>query len=146
MNNDSGSKSFKASLDSLEPIRNFVTEKSQQAGLNAKQIYGLCLAVDEIATNIILYGYQRSGIYDGIINILSIVEKDTLCFIMEDNATPFNPLEANTPDENELGLPLEERKIGGLGIMLAKQSVDEFKYEFVDGKNHNVFCVKILKN
>lgn len=140
------SRNFIASLDSLEPMRDFVSQKGSEAGLNKKQIYGLCLAVDEISTNIILYGYQSSGITDGVISIKINFENDIFVVILEDKATPFNPLEARTPDENELGLPLEERKIGGLGIMMAKESVDEFRYEFKDGKNLNVFSVKALDN
>lgn len=146
MNRPAESRTFMASLDSLEPIRDFVSQTGTAAGLNNKQVYGLCLAIDEIATNIILYGYQGSGITDGVIDVKSIFKEGTLTIILEDSATAFNSLEAITPNEDELGLPLEERKIGGLGIMLAKESVDEFKYEFKDGKNLNIFSVKPLNN
>ncbi|HNQ68145.1 MAG TPA: ATP-binding protein [Bacteroidales bacterium] len=142
MNNLEESKTFVASLESLEPMRDFVSQTGSNAGLNKKQIYGLCIAVDEIATNIILYGYQNSGIDNGLINIHTIFEKENFTVILEDSSTPFNPLETKIPDENELGLPLEERKIGGLGILMAKESVDEFRYEYKDGKNFNIFSVR----
>jgi anti-sigma regulatory factor (Ser/Thr protein kinase) len=142
MNNSEESKTFVASLESLETMRDFVSQTGSNAGLNKKQIYGLCIAVDEIATNIILYGYQNSGIDNGLINIHTIFEKENFTVILEDSSTSFNPLDTKIPDEKELELPLEERKIGGLGILMAKESVDEFRYEYKDGKNFNIFSVR----
>jgi anti-sigma regulatory factor (Ser/Thr protein kinase) len=146
MNNETESKTFIASLKSLEPMRDFVSKIGKIVGLNSKQVYGLCLAVDEIATNIILYGYLKSEITNGEINIITFLKKDTFTVILEDKSTPFDSLKFIIPDEHELGLPLEERKIGGLGIMLAKESVDEYKYDFKDGKNLNIFSFKLLDN
>ena len=51
---------------------------------------------------------------------------------ISDNGIPYNPLEkpdAVTPDN------IEDVPIGGLGILMAKKSVDEMSYERVDGSN-----------
>ncbi|MFH2142187.1 MAG: ATP-binding protein [Bacteroidota bacterium] len=146
MSKISETKTFIASLDSLEPMREFLSESGNKVGLDKNQIYKLCLAVDEIATNIINYGYLKEGIITGIIDIVIYSDDKILTVILEDNSTPFNPLEFNIPGEDDLSLPLEERPIGGLGIMLAKESVDEFKYDFKNGKNINIFCVKFPDN
>jgi serine/threonine-protein kinase RsbW len=45
------------------------------------------------------------------------------------------------PDEEELDLPLEEREIGGLGVMLAREGVDDFRYERIDGRNRTMIVV-----
>ena len=49
------------SLTSLDDIRAFVSEHASKAGLTERQTYRLCLAVDEIATNIVNYGYNGAS-------------------------------------------------------------------------------------
>lgn len=139
----SESQKFCASLDSLSPIRKFVSDLAYSVGLDKSKTYKLCLAVDEIATNIINYGYLKSGEENGVIDVKITKNDGALTVILEDTAPPFNPFGNITPGDNELSLPLEERPIGGLGIMLAKQNVDEFDYKYQNGKNHNIFRVNI---
>ncbi|MVN91234.1 ATP-binding protein [Mucilaginibacter aquatilis] len=135
-------KTFAATLDSLEPIRNFIAEHCVEVNLNKKQTYGLCLAVDEIATNIINYGYPATGASNGQIEVhVQTNFSDQLKVTLIDTATPFNPLQHLTPEEADLNIPLEERPIGGLGIVLARQSVDDFNYEYKDGSNYNIFVI-----
>lgn len=143
MNTTTELRKFSANLDSLEPIREFLTDSANKLGLDKSRTYKLCLAVDEIATNIINYGYLKSGITDGMIDVMMASGKEMLTVILEDTAIPFNPFENKIPGEDELALPLEERPIGGLGIMLAKENVDEFRYEFENGKNRNIFCINL---
>ncbi len=143
MKTNAESRKFSANLDSLSPIREFVADKAKSVGIDKSKTYKLCLAVDEIVTNIINYGYLRSGIEDGTVEVKILIETNHLTVILEDSAPPFNPIEKITPGEAELALPLEERPIGGLGIMLAKDNVDEFDYLYKQGMNHNIFRVNI---
>ena len=50
-----------ATLDSLEQLGEYVIAATAEAELDAKAAYGLRLAVDEIATNIITHGYEEAG-------------------------------------------------------------------------------------
>jgi serine/threonine-protein kinase RsbW len=134
---------FEASVDSLEPMRDFVSEKVTSLGVSTKQNYGLCLAIDEIATNIIRYGYPLASITDGKVEVEIVYDAGKLTVTLMDSGVPFDPFAHRLPTEEEMNKPLEERPIGGLGIMMAKQSVDEFKYDFVDGKNINSFSINI---
>lgn len=143
MDAKSESKKFIATLDSLAPIRKFIADSANRIGLDKSKTYKLCLAVDEIVTNIVNYGYLKQGITDGNIDVIISSNYDSLAVILEDTATPFNPLENKTPGEEELALPLEERTIGGLGIMLAKENVDEFMYKYENGKNKNIFYINL---
>ncbi|MCE7068574.1 ATP-binding protein [Dyadobacter sp. CY326] len=136
------SKSFPGTVDSLDALREYIGELSQQAGLAKKPTYSLKLAVDEIATNIILYGYQEPGI-EADFQVLSEIKDDKLVVILEDIAAPFDPLAKELPNAQDLTLSLEERGIGGLGIFLTINGVDEFSYEYADGKNRNKFVMKI---
>lgn len=138
------SKIFPGTVESIDQIRQYIKEISELASLGKKPTYNLMLAADEIATNIVLYGYEKSG-HDGDINVLHSLSEDELVVIFEDEAIPFNPLTRELPEEEDLLKPLEERAIGGLGIFLTINGVDEFAYEYVDNHNRNIFKMKLEK-
>jgi serine/threonine-protein kinase RsbW len=125
-------------LDALEPIGKYVVQAAADAGLDKKRIYRLRLAVDEIATNSVVHGYDEAGL-KGELNIRVEIDEQALKIILEDEGNPFDPRQAPPPDHKDL--PVEERPIGGLGIYLTLQGVDEFLYER-DGKwNRNIFMM-----
>ncbi|SFC36783.1 ATP-binding protein [Spirosoma endophyticum] len=135
-------KTFPGTLDSLEGIRQEVKEESQRVGLSKKATYNLLLAIDEIATNIIMHGYEendKSGVID-----LQIDHRDNQIEVtLEDDAPPFDPLQHTLPTEEFFNKPLEERPIGGMGIHLTINAVDKFRYEFANQRNRNIFVVKV---
>ena len=125
-------------LDSLSAIGHFVTAAAELAGLDKKKAYRLRLAVDEIATNIIVHGYDEAG-QSGDVLVIAEVDTDALTIILEDTSPPFDPRNLGRPDH--IDKPVEERPIGGLGIYLTLENVDKFDYEFVNNHNRNVFVV-----
>jgi serine/threonine-protein kinase RsbW len=125
-------------LESLAMIRNFVRAAAEQAGIDRKQAYKLQLAVDEIATNIVNYGYGWSGTQGDII-LSAQIDPRSLSITLQDSSPPFDPLSRSRPDH--LDKNLEERPHGGLGIFLAQENVDEYRYEFRNGCNNNIFIV-----
>jgi len=126
-------------LDSLDEIARYVIAAAAEAGLERKAAYRLRLAVDEIATNIVTYGYERSGL-SGSVKVSADLDAETLTVKLEDQAIPYNPLETPSPDD--LDAPLEERDLGGLGVYLTIQGVDRFDYEWRDGSNCNIFVMR----
>lgn len=88
------------------------------------------LVLDELLSNIIFYGLKDSRC-DPIILELDIID-DNLQLRITDGGTPFNPFAQPDPD---LDLPLEQRQVGGLGIYLVKQFMDEYSYEYCNEKN-----------
>jgi anti-sigma regulatory factor (Ser/Thr protein kinase) len=130
---------------SLQAIRDFVMDASMRAGLEKQAASRLRLAVDEVATNIILYGYRDSGLQGDVI-LESVLTDVDLRISLIDQAVAFNPLDDHDmPTEDDLDDPLEERAIGGLGIFLVIRNVDDFRYEYIDGKNYNHFIMKRTK-
>jgi anti-sigma regulatory factor (Ser/Thr protein kinase) len=86
--------------------------------------------VDEICSNLIQYGY--AGQEAGMIH-LQIEDQDPMLQVtLEDNGHPFDP---NSLDPPNLSENIEERKIGGLGIYLVKETMDEVGYESSGGRN-----------
>lgn len=123
-------------LDSLSTIADFVVAGAKQAGLDKKAAYRLRLAVDEIATNIIVHGYEEAN-YEGEVNLLLNIDDKTLTLTLEDTGVAYDPNQHLVPEEAALKLPLEQRPTGGLGIYLALQGVDKFIYERAANKNRN---------
>lgn len=88
------------------------------------------LALDEILTNVISYGYNDG--LEHIIYIRGCVSKETITVEVEDDGRPFNPLDAPEPD---VTASIEERPIGGLGIHLVRKLTDHQEYHRREGKN-----------
>ena len=134
-------RSLPAVQDSLAEIRRFVKESADAAGIEESRAYQLQLAVDEIATNIMLYGYKEANA-SAFISISSEMSAGALVIMLEDHAPAFDPRTMQLPEAEDLAKPLEERSIGGLGIFLAIQGVDRFDYRRADGANINIFEVR----
>lgn len=137
--------SVPAVLDSLAAIRRFAKEVSARAGLDGDRSYQLQLALDEIATNIITYGYKDEG-PSAFIAMRSEVRDNTLVITMEDRAPAFDPRTRRMPDAEELARPLDERPMGGLGIFLAVHGVDRFDYRREGDRNLTIFEVRIRQD
>jgi serine/threonine-protein kinase RsbW len=125
-------------LDSLTIIGQYVNAAAAAAGLDKKVAYRLRLAVDEIATNTIIHGYEEAS-RAGDVLVRSALDQAALTITLEDTAGPFDPRNRLRPDH--IDLPIEERPIGGLGVYLTTESVDRFEYEYVGNRNRNIFIV-----
>jgi serine/threonine-protein kinase RsbW len=126
-------------LDSLTLIRQHVWAAAANAGIDRKRTYRLELAVDEVASNIINHGYIEAG-RTGDITVRAAMSAEALTITLEDTGEPFDPRCLERPEQ--LDLPLAERPIGGLGVFLAIENVDEFCYEYADEHNRNIFVMK----
>jgi serine/threonine-protein kinase RsbW len=94
------------------------------------------LALEEMCTNIIKYGYDDAGKHEIIVRFSWTPEFVTVQF--EDDGHEFDPVAQEAPDVDK---PLAERKIGGLGIHLVRHSVDSMEYRRRDGRN--VLTIKL---
>jgi anti-sigma regulatory factor (Ser/Thr protein kinase) len=131
--------SVPGTLDSLGVIREYVKAAAAAAGLNKRASYRLCLAVDEIATNIVTHGYAEAGL-EGVVDLRTDIDEKTLTISIEDTGTAYDPRQSESLDG--LDRPLEQRPMGGLGVFLAIRGVDKFLYERVGGRNRHTFIVK----
>lgn len=130
--------SFPGELESLKLIAKFVLTVADAASLEKQRSYQLRQAVDEIATNIIIHGYHEANIQGELVCQASWNDT-TVAIVLEDTGIPFDPTQQQPPADLEK--PLEQRSIGGLGIHLAKQSVDQLLYERISDRNRNMLLI-----
>lgn len=127
-------------LESLGAIAKYVMSAAKEAGLEKKAAYKLRLAIDEVATNIVTHGYEEANL-EGDIYLATKIDEKTLTISVEDNAIAYDPTQNNAVELELLNAPLEERPIGGLGVFLALDGVDNFTYEREGDRNRNIFVV-----
>ena len=101
-----------------------------QHGLTEEVSFEVHLALDELLTNTIDYGYDDDN--EHRIDLLLRLESDTLTVEIADDGRAFDPLQAAEPD---LGTSIEDRARGGLGIYLVRKMMDSVAYRRQDGRN-----------
>ena len=103
---------------------------AEMAHLDVGMTMSLNLALEEAVSNVIMYAYPQGS--DGLVDIEAVITEDRLKFIISDSGQPFDPTAA---PEADITLDVEDRPIGGLGIFLVRNIMDEVHYERADGKN-----------
>jgi anti-sigma regulatory factor (Ser/Thr protein kinase) len=98
-------------------------------------VFEVQTAVDEACTNIIKYAYSGGN---GLIEITCEKLDDYFVVTIRDNGKPFDPTSVPPPD---LEADLNDRKVGGLGIYLMKEMMDDVSYSF-DAKKGNKLVMR----
>jgi sigma-B regulation protein RsbU (phosphoserine phosphatase) len=132
-------------LDALEPIRDYVKEIAETAGLDSSAVYKLLLAVDEIATNVVTHGYEEAGL-TGSLTIRGTAEGGRLVVQLEDTGKSYDSTKHLLPGAEVLSRPLNEREVGGLGIALALDGVDDLQYEATEHGNVHRFILNLERD
>jgi len=117
--------------DNLEVIRNFVSGVAKKVGFGEEDVNKIELAVDEACTNVIEHAYQEDESQD--IDIAIKIDYQKFTVVVTDRGKSFKMEEVELPDMKAY---LAELRVGGLGIYLMKQLMDEVDYQSrPDGKN-----------
>ncbi len=125
-------------VDEINRLTAFINQFCKDWMIDDDSAGKLNLAAEEIVSNIIKYAFSDAKQH--IINIVATYEADYITMMFHDDGTPFNPFQKDNPD---VTAPLEERKIGGLGIYFVKQLMDSIEYDFRGGKNTLTVMKKI---
>lgn len=120
-----------ATMGNLEALIEFVLSAATELHFDAKAQAKLRLAAEEILVNVISYAYPGGT---GDISILteSTVGREGLRVNISDTGIPFDPLSQPSPD---LNVPVQDRKVGGLGIFLLREIMDHVAYRRENGRN-----------
>lgn len=121
---------LKNTLSELEKLYEALAGFARRHRLAPRVVHDLNLALEEILTNIVSYGYTDAEEHEITVR-LSIQGREVRVEV-EDDGRPFDPLTAPEPDTTK---PLEDRTIGGLGIHLVRKLMDGVEYQRQEGKN-----------
>jgi anti-sigma regulatory factor (Ser/Thr protein kinase) len=121
---------LKNRISELERLDQKLQAFGASIGLSKKCVFQINLAVDELFTNIVKYGFADDNLH--YIAVTLSHEDGKIRIRVEDNGIPFDPAAKQT---SELKDPLEHCKIGGLGLHLVKKIMDDIIYEWRGGKN-----------
>lgn len=125
-----------ADINNLEQIDAMIDEGLEGLGMSHEDQIALHIAVEEIYSNIAFYAYP---VPPGTVKVRLDydTEKRELKIQFLDKGIPYDPLKKPDPD---ITLAAEERQIGGLGIYMVKNSMDQVDYRYEDG--WNIFTMK----
>ena len=113
----------------------YAREAAEQAGLPQEAAERLELIVEELVLNIANHGYHGNA---GPVAMELCQDGPGIRVRLMDQAPPFDPDAQASPD---CSLPLSERPLGGLGIMLVKNMSDDMRYHR-DG-NRNILDISV---
>ena len=114
----------------ISKLATFIDEIGEEFSLAPDVVFNLNLVLEEAVVNVINYAYpkeEHQSIY-----LSASLRKGSIVLILTDTGKEFDPTMA--PDV-DITLSADEREIGGLGIFLIRQIMNEVKYERIDGKN-----------
>ena len=121
----------RADGEAMGRIRGFVEEAGARWRVDREDVVRILIAVEELVTNIVKYGYGPTG-EAGAATLTLRLEGDRLTTVIVDNSDPFDPFAAPDPD---LEAPIEARRVGGLGLYLVKTLMDQTRYRRDGGQN-----------
>ncbi|MBR5769136.1 MAG: ATP-binding protein [Clostridia bacterium] len=129
---------IEATLESIPVVTDFVNDELEEFGCPLRARFQIDVAIDELLGNIAQYAYDPET---GPATVRVEVEDEPLSVVITfiDHGKPYDPLAKEDPDTT---LSVEDRDIGGLGIFVVKQTMDDITYEYKNGQN----ILRIKKN
>lgn len=121
-------------IGELSALAEKIDDLAEKWELSQALAMNINLVIEEALSNIIFYAFADNDKHE--IKISVSLNNNMLIIKITDNGIPFNPLLQELPDIN---LPAEERPVGGLGIFLISQIMDEMHY--ARQKNQNILTL-----
>ena len=121
-----------ARLSAWPAMAAFIAETGARAGVSADLRNKLTLLVEELFTNTVVHGHR--GERDEPVRVGLETEPGWIALTYEDTAPPHNPFEVvQRPDDTT---DVDDRPVGGLGVLLVAALARDVEYRRADGKNH----------
>lgn len=132
---------LKNRLAEIEALALAVESFAAANNLPEQMVFQVNLCLDELLTNTISYGFPQGGEHEITVEI--VLQGGALVITTHDGGLAFNPLERAEADTSQ---GIEERPVGGLGIHLVRNMMDEIEYRRESGQNVLVMKKLIKKN
>mgnify|MGYP002627015798 CR=1 FL=1 len=121
---------IKNEVGELERVNQFVEEIGEELGLDMELQMNLNLVMEEMVSNVIFYAYPEGKVED--IELVAESDGKELTFVLSDKGKEFDPTLKDDADPN---INPMERDIGGMGIYIVKNIMNQVTYQRLEGKN-----------
>ncbi len=117
--------------EELEKITESIEAFAEKEEWPPDLLFRINLVLEELVLNIMDYGHDDN---EHEIEIALTSAADAVTINITDEGHAFDPM-TDAPEPDTTG-PIENRSIGGLGVHLAKEMMDEMAYRRENGRNH----------
>lgn len=128
---------LKNEVAEVKRMQTFLFSVCSELNIDDATYRSINLALEEAVVNVINYAYPKGK--RGHVEISSRVEGNRLLLTIKDSGAPFDPTQAAEADTTT---DLRRRAIGGLGIYLVRNLMDDMKYERTDDGYNMLTLVK----
>ena len=122
--------------EELDRLTAAVELLAEQDNWPAPLTFKVNLVLEELVLNVINYAYDEIGHQ---VEVQLTCNEEDLVIEITDEGKPFDPLH-DAPDP-DMESPMEERRIGGLGVYLVRTMTSEMQYRRQNGRNHMMVAV-----
>ena len=121
---------LKNQVGELERVNQFVEEIGEELGLDMEMQMNLNLVMEEMVSNVIFYAYPEGT--DAEIELMAESDGKELTFVLSDQGREFDP---TLKEDADVDVNPADRDIGGLGIFIVKNIMNQVTYQRLEGKN-----------
>lgn len=126
---------IKNQMQELERVSAFVEGIVEELKLGQNMLCELQLVMEEMVVNVISYAYPEGTVAD--ITLIAESDGTELTFVISDKGKEFDPTQQEDAD---MSINPAEREIGGMGIFIVKNIMNEVTYQRLEG--HNLLTMK----
>lgn len=126
-------------ISEISKLNGFIEDIGNEFSLTPDVVFNLNLVLEEAVVNVINYAYPKEE--HQFIYLSARLHEGSIILVLTDTGKEFDPTLA---PEADVTLGAEDRQIGGLGIFLIRQIMNEVKYERIEGKNVLTLEKKLL--
>ncbi len=122
--------SIRNEVNELEKVAGFVEEIGQELGLDMELQMNLNLVLEEMVSNVIFYAYPK--VENASIELTAESDGKELTFVLSDQGREFDP---TLKEDVDTDVNPADREIGGMGIFIVKNIMNQVTYQRLEGKN-----------
>jgi serine/threonine-protein kinase RsbW len=121
---------IKNQMAELEKVNQFIEEISEELGLSMELTMNLNLVMEDMVVNVISYAYPQGT--DAEIELMVTSDGKELTLVLSDQGREFDP---TMKQDSDMSVNPAERELGGMGIFIVKNIMNEVTYQRINGKN-----------